>query len=208
VGAGSVLADAYPVLGLALADLLAQAGRPVVATTRTAQETVSAVRATRPALVVVDVAIPFVVPAVRAILSAPGAPDVLLVADAESEALVVAAVVAGAAGCVSRDIGGDGFLRAVAALEAGESVVPRAVVPRVLAVLRSEVAAAQAPAAEADEPLTGRERQVLAMVQAGLTATEIARRLVIAPVTVRTHICAIRRKLGETALPGPYTLVS
>ena len=59
--------------------------------------------------------------------------------------------------------------------------------------------------------LTGKERQVLAMMRAGFSTADIAERLVVAPVTVRTHVCAIRRKLQLDAaaavlplgLPGP-----
>jgi DNA-binding CsgD family transcriptional regulator len=43
--------------------------------------------------------------------------------------------------------------------------------------------------------LTDREREVLAMLRDGLTTAQIAERLFVAPVTVRTHIAAILRKL-------------
>jgi DNA-binding CsgD family transcriptional regulator len=43
--------------------------------------------------------------------------------------------------------------------------------------------------------LTDREREVLSMMRDGLTTAEMAERLFVAPVTVRTHIAAILRKL-------------
>ena len=46
------------------------------------------------------------------------------------------------------------------------------------------------------EPLTRRGQQVLKLLAAGLSAPEIARELVVAPSTVRTHLKAIYGKLG------------
>jgi two-component system, NarL family, nitrate/nitrite response regulator NarL len=43
--------------------------------------------------------------------------------------------------------------------------------------------------------LTDREWDVAELMRHGLTTNEIASRLFVAPVTVRTHIATIRRKL-------------
>lgn len=56
---------------------------------------------------------------------------------------------------------------------------------------RRRILASHAPSAE----LTRREWQVLELLAARLTTTEIAARLFIEPVTVRTHIARILRKL-------------
>jgi len=48
------------------------------------------------------------------------------------------------------------------------------------------------------EPLTPRERQVLALVAEGLSGSRISRRLGIQPSTVRTHVEHARDKLGAT----------
>ena len=44
--------------------------------------------------------------------------------------------------------------------------------------------------------LTGRETQVLALVAEGLTNAEIARRLVVIPLTAKTHVSRVMAKLG------------
>jgi DNA-binding NarL/FixJ family response regulator len=52
-----------------------------------------------------------------------------------------------------------------------------------------------APPAAVTE-LTEREREILCLVARGLTNTEIADRLVISPLTTKTHVSRILRKLG------------
>ena len=59
----------------------------------------------------------------------------------------------------------------------------------------------EAPALQATEPaavlLSGREREVLALVADGLTDQEIAEQLVLSQHTVHRHVANIRRKLGR-----------
>jgi DNA-binding NarL/FixJ family response regulator len=90
------------------------------------------------------------------------------------------------------------LLRAIASVAAGEAVLSGTQVARVLEAVRDP---ARARRHVADRPtLTAREWQVLELLRNRLTTTEIAERLVLSPVTVRSHAHAIRRKLGEEAL--------
>jgi DNA-binding NarL/FixJ family response regulator len=79
---------------------------------------------------------------------------------------------------------------------AGEAVLPRWLVLKVVDQLRAtprrRIALPNRPTAA---QLTEREAQVLDLMGRGLSTEEIAGRLFLAQVTVRTHIAAILRKL-------------
>jgi DNA-binding NarL/FixJ family response regulator len=94
---------------------------------------------------------------------------------------VLAAVRAGAAGVV----GPDGVVDAVARLARGETAFSPDVAALVL----------DARGGAAGARLTERELDVLALVVEGLTARQIATRLVLSPRTVENHVQAMLRKL-------------
>lgn len=96
------------------------------------------------------------------------------------------AVRAGAVGYVPGALDAESLRRVLRAVAQREAAVPRAMVGELLRELRYG----------ADEALTGREAQVLAMLRRGHTTASIAQRLQIAPVTVRRHISELVRKLG------------
>ncbi len=98
------------------------------------------------------------------------------------------AVRAGAIGYVPDAVDADRLRRIIAAVAAGEAVVPPAMVLELLKELRGNGAGA--------ELLTGREAQVLGMLRRGHTTAAIAERLEITPVTVRRHISELVHKLG------------
>jgi DNA-binding NarL/FixJ family response regulator len=89
------------------------------------------------------------------------------------------------------------LLRAIVNVAAGEAVLSGTQVARVLEAVRDP---ARARRRVADQPaLTAREWQVLELLRVGLTTTEIAERLVLSPITVRSHAHSIRRKVGATS---------
>ncbi len=86
------------------------------------------------------------------------------------------------------------LLRAIVNVAAGEAVLSGTQVARVLEAVRDP---ARARRRVADRPeLTAREWQVLELLRSGLTTAEVAERLVLSPITVRSHAHSIRRKLG------------
>jgi DNA-binding NarL/FixJ family response regulator len=111
----------------------------------------------------------------------PGAAVLAVWAPQASHDDVLAAVRAGAAGVV----GPDGVVDAVARLARGETAFSPDVAGLVL----------DARGAAAGARLTERELDVLALVVEGLTARQIATRLVLSPRTVENHVQAMLRKL-------------
>jgi DNA-binding NarL/FixJ family response regulator len=89
------------------------------------------------------------------------------------------------------------MLRAIINVAAGEAVLSGTQVARVLEAVRDP---ARARRRVADRPeLTAREWQVLELLRSGLSTAEVAERLFLSPITVRSHAHAIRRKLGAAS---------
>jgi DNA-binding NarL/FixJ family response regulator len=109
---------------------------------------------------------------------------VLVLTTPGTEAGVLLAIEAGAAGHLRRDAPREELFRAVRAAARGEAVLPAPVAARLVG---------RAPAAE---PLTARELEVLGTVARGLTNREAARRLFISEATVKSHLLHAYAKLG------------
>ena len=79
-------------------------------------------------------------------------------------------------------------------MAAGEALLSPGVTRTLIEHFAAQPRSARAlPALDA---LTEREREVLALVAAGLTNDEIAARLVLSPLTAKTHVSRIMTKIG------------
>lgn len=115
-----------------------------------------------------------------------------------------AALEAGASGFLLKTAGSDQLVEAVLAVGQGHALLAPEVTARV--IRRTLAARAAAPTGSTTSPgvvtdpglslLTGREREVLGLVGAGLSNAEIAAELVLAEDTVKTHARRLFRKLG------------
>jgi DNA-binding NarL/FixJ family response regulator len=120
---------------------------------------------------------------------------VLVVSMFEDDESVFAAVQAGARGYLLKGARKAEVLRAIRSVAAGEIIFGPAIARRVLTYF----AAPRVPGATAGLPeLTGREHEVLVLVEQHLTNPEIATRLGLRPKTVRNHISNIFTKLQVT----------
>ncbi len=119
---------------------------------------------------------------------------VVILTTVELDEYVFEAIRAGASGFLVKDTEPADLLRAVHAVAAGEALLSPSVTRRLI-----EHFAAQ-PRPGRDLPaltsLTEREREVLALVAAGLTNDDIAARLVVSPLTAKTHVSRIMTKIG------------
>jgi len=100
---------------------------------------------------------------------------------------VAPAMAAGAAGFLYKDVAPDALVAAIRSVHSGQSLFA----PEALAAMTA------APAQEISAgPLTPRERQVLTLIATGRSNREIARELVVAEKTVKTHVSNVLAKLG------------
>lgn len=108
-----------------------------------------------------------------------------------------AALRAGAAGYLLKDMDPRRLPHALDDVIRGVAAMPRPLVAGLIREFRDRAPRRRTVVAEGPEaPLTSREWQVLDLLRQELPTSEIARRLVLSPVTVRTHINSILKKLG------------
>jgi DNA-binding NarL/FixJ family response regulator len=113
----------------------------------------------------------------------------------ELDEYVFGALRAGASGFLLKDLETADLLSAIRVVNEGEALLAPRVTRRLIeAFAHSPERALVAPPA-LDE-LTAREREVLALVGAGLSNREIADRLVLSPLTAKTHVSRLLMKLG------------
>jgi DNA-binding NarL/FixJ family response regulator len=118
----------------------------------------------------------------------PATAVVVLTTYADDDA-VVDALRAGALGWLSKDADAEAIGHALRSAAAGQSTIDAAALARL-------VASGPAPGGPPPDGLTAREVEVLGLIAAGLTNTQIARRLVVSEATVKTHVNHLFGKAG------------
>jgi two-component system, NarL family, response regulator DevR len=115
----------------------------------------------------------------------------LILTSYEDDEALFAAIMAGAAGYVLKQIRGTDLIDGIRRVAAGQSLLDPAVTARVLERIR------RGP----DQPdelrdLTEQERRILLLVAEGLTNREIAGRMFLAEKTVKNYVSSLLAKLG------------
>ncbi|MCX4552610.1 response regulator transcription factor [Streptomyces sp. NBC_01387] len=119
---------------------------------------------------------------------------VVMLTTFELDEYVFEAIRSGASGFLVKDTEPEELLRAVRAVVDGDALLSPGVTRRLIAEF---AARSKEPAALSDlGGLTDREREVMALVGIGLSNDEIARRLVVSPLTAKTHVSRAMVKLG------------
>ena len=157
----------------------------------------SRVRELRPDLVLMDLRMPRLdgIAATAQITADPaldGVRVVVLTTFDEDED-VLAALEAGAAGYLLKDIGPSALREAIRVVAGGEALLSPAVTTTVLARLGEHLAAQVEPGLL--DGLTPREREVLALVGRGMSNDEIGAALFLSPATARTYVSRLLAKL-------------
>ncbi|MGY1690670.1 response regulator [Geodermatophilus sp. SYSU D01105] len=170
----------------------------VVGEAGTGRAGLARVRELRPDVVLMDVRMPEMdgLQATRAVVADPQLRDVrvLVLTTFDEDEHVFEAIRAGAAGYLLKDVSPTDLRQGIRVVAAGESLLSPAVTRTVLRSLADRL-----QAAVDDTPLqalTGREREVLALVGRGLSNEEIARELFLSPATARTYVSRLLTRLG------------
>jgi DNA-binding NarL/FixJ family response regulator len=103
---------------------------------------------------------------------------------------------AGADGYLLKDIDPERLPIALRAVLRGEAALPRRLVSRLIEEFRERGRRRVRAASGSRVELTAREWEVLELMRSGMSTAQIARRLFISEVTVRSHIAAVLHKLG------------
>ena len=170
----------------------------VVAEAEDGQEAVQLAVQLRPDVAVVDLTMPRLsgVEAIRQIRRDAPSTEVVVLSVHDSEAYVVQALRAGAAGYVLKRNAATELAAAIRAAHDGQAYLHPAVARRVIDDYLSRIHASDDAVSEPHERLTPREREVLQLAAEGHTTRAIAGLLCLSTKTVEHHRASIMTKLG------------
>jgi DNA-binding NarL/FixJ family response regulator len=195
-----LIADDQPLVRAGLRMLLsAVTDVEVVAEAVDGGEAVSLTEQLLPDVVLMDIRMPGTdgLQATRKIFSSPSldAVHVVILTTFDLDEYIFEALEAGASGFLLKDADPDEILHAVRAAASGDAVLSPSVTRRLIADYARR---RQQPAVDTSilEDLTDREREVMILIARGLSNAEIAMRLFVSPLTVKTHVSRILSKLG------------
>ncbi len=164
-------------------------------------ETLARVRALRPDVLVLDMAMPGLggLEVLRRVQQEQPECRALVLTQHEAPDYVLPALQAGARGYLLKKAGGAEVVQAVRAVARGESFLHTSVTRLVI----DSVLAGKGPGSEVpDGRLTDREREVLSLIAEGQTNAEVGRSLGISAKTVDKHRASLMEKLGIRTRSG------
>jgi len=189
------LLDDHEVVRRGLAELLTADGDiEVIGESGSAQEAARRIPALRPDVAILDARLPDGngIDVCRDVRAIDATIKGLILTSYEDDEALFAAIMAGAAGYVLKQIRGTDLLDAVRRVAAGQSLLDPVVTARVLERIRNGVEAQPQELAS----LTDQERRILDFVAQGLTNREIAGQMFLAEKTVKNYVSSLLSKLG------------
>jgi len=189
-----VVADDHPIVRTGIIALFApEDDIDVVAEAATPDEAVAAAERMSPDVVLMDLqfgasANSGGADATRRIRALDAAPYVLVLTNYDSDGDILGAVEAGASGYLLKDAPPHELITAVRAAAAGESALAPVIATRLMDRMRAPQAS-----------MSARELQVLELVAAGRSNSDIAAELFVSDTTVKSHLAHIFTKLGVSS---------
>ena len=188
------LLDDHEVVRQGLRALLESSGDiVVVGESGLAQEAAARIPALRPDVAVLDARLPdgSGIEVCRTVRGVDPAIKALILTSYDDDEALFAAIMAGAAGYVLKEITGQDLIGAVHQVAAGNSLIDPALTARVLERVRNGPGTAPELAG-----LTEQELKLLALIAEGLTNRQIGERMFLAEKTVKNYVSALFAKLG------------
>lgn len=167
----------------------------VVGSAADGEEAVTLVAQLAPDVVLMDLRMPRVdgIEATRRIRAANPATQVVVLTTYADDESIIDALRAGAIGYLTKDATRDHIRRAIEAAAAGQAVLDAAVQARLV-----EVAGLPSPdSSQLPHGLTEREGEVLRLIAAGKSNSEIAAHLFVSEATIKTHVNHIYAKTNS-----------
>jgi len=188
------LLDDHEVVRRGLRDLLESEGDIViVGESGSAVEAAARIPALRPQVAVLDGRLPdgSGIDVCRDVRSVDPSIKAMILTSYDDDEALFAAILAGAAGYVLKQVTGNDLLDGVRRVAQGQSLIDPSLVARVLERVRS------GPDVHPElASLTEQERKILALIAEGLTNRQIGDRMFLAEKTVKNYVSSILAKLG------------
>ena len=184
-----LLVDDHPVVRAGIEGILtSQDDIEVVGEAGNGEEAIRLSQTLQPDVILMDLRMPEMdgVTAIKIINTQTNPPYILVLTTYDTDVDIVRAIEAGATGYLLKDTPPADFFAAVRNVAQGESVLTPVVASRLMERMR----------APAEEQLSSREIEVLALVSRGHNNKAIAKELYISTATVKTHLIHIYGKLG------------
>ncbi|WP_151084567.1 response regulator [Nocardioides cynanchi] len=188
------LLDDHEVVRQGLRALLESGGDiEVVGESGLAVEAAARIPALRPDVAVLDARLPdgSGIEVCRTVRAVDPTIKALILTSYDDDEALFAAIMAGAAGYVLKEIGGQDLVGAVRTVAAGNSLIDPSLTARVLERVRNGPATAPELA-----ELTEQELKLLSLIAEGLTNRQIGERMFLAEKTVKNYVSSILAKLG------------
>jgi DNA-binding NarL/FixJ family response regulator len=175
----------------------------VVGTAANGEEALALADELRPDVILMDLRMPRVdgVEATRRLRASHPEIKVVVLTTYADDRSVIDALRAGALGYLTKDAGADEIRQALQRVSSGQAAVDPAVQMHLIEAIATATSSpapdpAASPEAQLPDGLTPREAEVLGLIGAGLSNTEIAARLFVSEATVKSHVNHMLPKIG------------